>query len=319
MTESNVHYMANPSDTSTQGLMMDLDNMQRLQEAARMMAAAKVTVPKHLAGSPGDCLAVIMQAMQWRMNPFAVAQKTHIVNGILGYEAQLVNAVVSSSSLLSSRINYEYEGNWKGVNGKTCKDDALAVIVSATLYGESEPRSLRVSMAHAGVRNSPLWEQDPRQQLSYLATKRWARLHAPDVLLGVYTPDEVEEMKARDMGDAEVVGRAKSLDDILSGKKAQAPQQEQQALAHYPADEFAKNLPKWTAAIEAGRLTADQVIEKAEASKGPLTDEQMQEIRQVAPAPKEREPGEDDDQGDAYNWDNDGAAGAFGDANGGSK
>ena len=32
-----------------------------------------------------------------------------------------------------------------------------------------------------------------------------------------------------------------------------------------------------------------------------------------------REPGADDDQGDAYNWDNDGAAGAFGDANGGSK
>jgi hypothetical protein len=37
-----------------------------------------------------------MQAAQWGMNPFAVAQKTHVVNGTLGYEAQLVNAVVSS-------------------------------------------------------------------------------------------------------------------------------------------------------------------------------------------------------------------------------
>jgi 3-hydroxymyristoyl/3-hydroxydecanoyl-(acyl carrier protein) dehydratase len=60
------------------------------------MADSKATVPAHLAGKPADCLAVTMQA-QWGMNPFAVAQKTHVVNGTLGYEAQLVNAVVSSS------------------------------------------------------------------------------------------------------------------------------------------------------------------------------------------------------------------------------
>lgn len=52
-------------------------------------------------------------------------------------------------------------------------------------------------MAQAGVRNSPLWEQDPRQQLAYLCVKRWARLHAPDVLLGVYTPDELQEAQPR--------------------------------------------------------------------------------------------------------------------------
>lgn len=42
------------------------------------------------------------------------------------------------------------------------------------LKGE-EPRELTISMAQAGVRNSPLWEQDPRQQLAYLCVKRWAR------------------------------------------------------------------------------------------------------------------------------------------------
>ena len=47
------------------------------------------------------------------------------------------------------------------------------------------------------MRNSPLWEQDPRQQLAYLCVKRWARLNAPDVLLGVYTPDELQETAPR--------------------------------------------------------------------------------------------------------------------------
>ncbi|HCI6929768.1 TPA: recombinase RecT [Klebsiella quasipneumoniae subsp. quasipneumoniae] len=173
------------------------EGMDRLVRFATLMADSKATVPAHLAGKPADCLAVTMQAAQWGMNPFAVAQKTHVVNGTLGYEAQLVNAVVSSSNLLATRLNYKWDGDWSKVSGKTDKSPSLTVTVWATLKGESEPRSLTISMAQAGVRNSPLWEQDPRQQLAYLCVKRWARLHAPDVLLGVYTPDELQEAQPR--------------------------------------------------------------------------------------------------------------------------
>lgn len=173
------------------------EGMDRLVRFATLMADSKATVPAHLAGKPADCLAVTMQAAQWGMNPFAVAQKTHVVNGTLGYEAQLVNAVVSSSNLLATRLNYKWDGDWSKVSGKTDKSPSLTVTVWATLKGESEPRTLTISMAQAGVRNSPLWEQDPRQQLAYLCVKRWARLHAPDALLGVYTPDELQEAAPR--------------------------------------------------------------------------------------------------------------------------
>ena len=173
------------------------EGMDRLVRFATLMADSKATVPAHLAGKTADCLAVTMQAAQWGMNPFAVAQKTHVVNGTLGYEAQLVNAVVSSSNLLATRLNYKWDGDWSKVSGKTDKSPSLTATVWATLKGESEPRTLTISMAQAGVRNSPLWEQDPRQQLAYLCVKRWARLHAPDVLLGVYTPDELQEAAPR--------------------------------------------------------------------------------------------------------------------------
>lgn len=187
-----------PSATiGTAAAIFSPEGMDRLVRFATLMADSKATVPAHLAGKPADCLAVTMQAAQWGMNPFAVAQKTHVVNGTLGYEAQLVNAVVSSSNLLATRLNYRWDGDWSKVNGKTDKSPHLTVTVSATLKGEAEPRELTISMAQAGVRNSPLWEQDPRQQLAYLCVKRWARLHAPDVLLGVYTPDELQETVPR--------------------------------------------------------------------------------------------------------------------------
>lgn len=203
------------------------EGMNQLVRFAELMSQSKATVPKHLEGKPADCLAVTMQAAQWGMNPFAVAQKTHVVNGTLGYEAQLVNAVVSSSSLLATRLNYRWSGDWSNVNGKTDKSPNLTVTVSAVLKGETEPRELTISMAQAGVRNSPLWEQDPRQQLAYLCTKRWARLHAPDVLLGVYTPDELQETAPRVERDiTPQTTTAAGMNSLINAKPAKKPDEQ---------------------------------------------------------------------------------------------
>lgn len=202
------------------------EGMNQLVRFAGLMAESKATVPAHLAGKPADCLAVTMQAAQWGMNPFAVAQKTHVVNGTLGYEAQLVNAVVSSSNLLATRLNYQWDGDWSRVNGKTDKSPNLTVTVSAILKGETDPRALTISMAQAGVRNSPLWEQDPRQQLAYLCVKRWARLHAPDVLLGVYTPDELQEVKPRVERDVTPLASTATGMNKLINAQPEQPQDE---------------------------------------------------------------------------------------------
>ncbi|HAJ0408886.1 TPA: recombinase RecT [Escherichia coli] len=203
------------------------EGMNQLVRFAELMSQSKATVPKHLEGKPADCLAVTMQAAQWGMNPFAVAQKTHVVNGTLGYEAQLVNAVVSSSSLLATRLNYRWSGDWSNVNGKTDKSPNLTVTVSAVLKGEAEPRELTISMAQAGVRNSPLWEQDPRQQLAYLCTKRWARLHAPDVLLGVYPPDELQETAPRVERDiTPQTTTAAGMNSLINAKPVKKPDEQ---------------------------------------------------------------------------------------------
>ncbi|MFN3078095.1 MAG: recombinase RecT, partial [Alphaproteobacteria bacterium] len=71
---------------SSLSLITNSDSMKNVTALAAMMAESKVTVPKHLQGSKGDCLAIIIQASNWGMNPFTVAQKTHLVNGVLGYE-----------------------------------------------------------------------------------------------------------------------------------------------------------------------------------------------------------------------------------------
>lgn len=75
------------ANATTSALVLEPAAMQNMVAFADFLCKAVITVPKHLQGNSGDCLATTMQAMQWGMNPFAVAQKTHLVNGNLGFEA----------------------------------------------------------------------------------------------------------------------------------------------------------------------------------------------------------------------------------------
>lgn len=204
------------------------DLFDRFERLAHVMASATV-LPEHFRGKPGNCFALITQSHRWRMDPFAVAQKTHITQGgALGYEAQLISAVVSTNAPITGRPVYEYLGDWPKVLGKieerkseksggkyyvatyTQKDEeGLGVIVRATIIGEATPREVTVMMAQAWPRFSTQWATDPQQQIGYLAIRKWARRHTPDVLLGVYTPEEHQAGEAmRDMGAAQEVPRA---------------------------------------------------------------------------------------------------------------
>ena len=51
---------------------------------AKLMALSHVAIPKHLRGNPGACLAVTIQAIEWRLSPYAVANKSYSVNDRLG-------------------------------------------------------------------------------------------------------------------------------------------------------------------------------------------------------------------------------------------
>lgn len=206
-------------------IMMNPEIMDRFERIASVMASSKFAVPKHLQGNTGDCLAIIMQSAQWQMDPFAVAQKTHQINGVLGYEAQLVNAVITNRAPITGRLNFEWYGDWTKINGKEDKSWDKGIKVWATLKGETSPREIDVSMGQVGsVRNSPLWVSDPRQQLAYLAIKRWSRLYTPDVILGVYTPDEIAE---REELDVTPVQSTVKKHQGASGLKAQMAEREQ--------------------------------------------------------------------------------------------
>lgn len=199
-------------------LILDNNTLDKIMVFAEMMANGVSTIPKHLHKNKSDCAAVVMQAMQWKMNPYAVAQKTHLVNGSLGYEAQLVNAVIQNSGLVASRFHYEYKGAAGSIE---CR-------VGAVLSGEQDITwNSWLSEKSVTTKNSPLWKTNVPQQMGYLQVKNWARLHCPGAILGVYTNDELYDMdrKIKDVTPIETYVtkfQADSIKNVLSRKSEKA-------------------------------------------------------------------------------------------------
>lgn len=183
--ESRIDKAVSASTRLTTTGAMAFCSVDQIMEFAKVMAIAGVAVPRHLRENVGACLGVAIQASEWQMSPFAVAAKTYVVNDRLAFEAQLVAAVILRRAPIVGRIAYNFTGD----GGKRrCKTSATLQDGGGVVEYES-PEFDKIT-----TKNSPLWKADPDQQLGYFSVRAMCRRHFPDVILGIYTPEEAGQI-----------------------------------------------------------------------------------------------------------------------------
>jgi len=179
---------------------IDPENWGQVMEFAKTMATARHSIPQWLRGSVGDCLAICSRSMRWGMDPYFVAEKTYLMEGKggtkIGYESQLIHAVVEALAPIKGRLRHEITG----------EGDERRCEVWATFKTEDSPHRFKSETLgkrikdigtndRGNFRGSPLWLTKPDVQLFYDASRDWARINCPDVLAGVYSRDELIDME----------------------------------------------------------------------------------------------------------------------------
>lgn len=191
--------------------------LQQVGQAARVMADGGAFIPKHLAGKPRACFAVIVRSWDWKLDPYWVAQCTYETpGGQVGFEGKLCQAILENSGHFAGGIRFEHYGDWSKLVGRfkivknargndvpVCdwpdeEERGLGVEVIGQVKGEEEPRRWKVDLVQAYPRNSPLWVTDPRTQICYLAVRRFGDVAAPGIYGGVrFNVDEFIEASDR--------------------------------------------------------------------------------------------------------------------------
>jgi hypothetical protein len=170
---------------------LDLWDPNTFEQAQRIgkMFASSVLIPEHLRGKLPDVTIALMMARRLGEDPLIVMQNIHVVSGKAGWSAQYIIARTNRSGVFKGRINWREEG----------RGDGLAVTAFAVLADTGEEVSFTASMQMAkdeGWTKNPKYRSMPQLMLRYRSATFLVRLYAPEVMLGVPTIEEVEDVAA---------------------------------------------------------------------------------------------------------------------------
>lgn len=174
------------------GALMRPSNGRELMDMANLMSQSGSMIRDFYRRNPGDCMALIMICAPYGLNPFQVSWKTYRApakdssaeDAPIAFEAQVVAAMVNVSAPVKGRLRYSYHG----------EGDNLVCTVTGIERETGEALDYTSpKLGQIAVKRSPLWRSDPRQQLGYYSARAWARRHFPELLLGVYTREEIED------------------------------------------------------------------------------------------------------------------------------
>lgn len=186
-----------------------------------------------------NCVIALDLASRMKVSPLALMQSLYVVGAEPGWKATFVIAAINSCGKFSP-LHFDVSG----------EGDDLGCIAWATELATGERvESPRVSAKMAKAegwysRKGSKWQTMPEVMLRYRAATFFGRLYAPEILMGLRTVDELEDIGAQRMKHAKV-------------RKIERPQFEQEP---EPAKDLYDTLEEKEQALE-GPEEASKVVD----------------------------------------------------------
>lgn len=182
---------------SRNGLAVASNNLSIFESAEKWELATKMAaslakstiVPKEFQNNANNALIAIEMASRLRTSPLMVMQHLYVVYGRPSWSAQYVIAMINGSGKYDMELQFEEKADDKGKPH------------SCMCWTEKDGRKVTgpvVTMDLAKAegwydKNGSKWKTMPQMMLRYRAASFFGRMNCPDLMMGMYTREEVEE------------------------------------------------------------------------------------------------------------------------------
>lgn len=180
-------------------------------EVAKVFAASEL-VPATYRGKPANCLIAADIANRLGVSTISVMQNLYPINGRISWSSQFIIALINSCGKFS---NLQYAMSGEGAT-RTC-------VAFAKNKDGDRLESPAVSMAMArgegwlGKAGSK-WQTMPELMLQYRAASFFGKLHCPEILMGMMTTEEAEDIPP----EPQSAKKKTEMSDIASATKSDA-------------------------------------------------------------------------------------------------
>lgn len=190
----------------------DVKLMNMSFRTARMLATSAL-VPEAYRQSPENCLVAIDIANRMGISPLMVMQNLYVVKGKPSWSGSFCAAAINGSGRFTP-LEYVFVGE----SGKpTCGCYATAVRTANGVRCVSETITMAMAQAEGWLsKPGSKWKTMPMQMMMYRAAAFFARAHCSDILLGLPTYEEVQDVKG--YGDSGTQTTVVTLDEGAEAK-----------------------------------------------------------------------------------------------------
>lgn len=239
MAKENNGMVVAPAKNTSLSVFSDAQNFETALRMADCLAKSTV-VPREYQGNTGNCMIAIEMASRINTSPMMVMQNLYIVNGRPAWSSQWIISMINSSRRYKTELQYEF-GYDQADGGLSCR--AWAEDYSGhKVYGPK----ISMNMAHAEGwvnKNGSKWKTMPEVMIQYRAASFFGRMNCPDMIMGIYSQDEVLDMVDMDEADCAVILNPESgeIEETPIVKDEPATNKQRQELFKIAGEVFGEN------------------------------------------------------------------------------
>ena len=173
---------------SQQSLFLNVAKFEQAQRVAQMLAASDF-VPKRFQGKVGNCLIALDLAETLNCKPILLMQSMYIVHEEPAFKGSFVAAMINASGRYDKlRYRFDGEGDKYGCTAHA-KDRKTGEVV------EGPKVTWEIVKAEGWLsKNGSKWKTMPELMFSYRAAAWFGRRHDPDILMGMQTVEEAQDI-----------------------------------------------------------------------------------------------------------------------------
>ena len=161
---------------------------QVAQRMAQALASSTI-IPKDYQDNIGNCIIALEMANRLHTSPMMVMQNLYIVNGRPAWSSQYIIAMINASRKYRTELQFEMKGSGNSLECTAFAEDRTGHKVKGP--------TITMAMAEKegwATRSGSKWKTMPEVMIRYRAASFFGRLNCPDMIMGIYSTDEVIEM-----------------------------------------------------------------------------------------------------------------------------
>ena len=170
------------------GIFGTSDNFIMAMQMAKALSSSTI-VPATFQKNDANCLIAIEQAQRLRVSPLMVMQNLYVIQGRPSWSSKFLIAAINNSRKFDIELQFDEK---KDKNGKPFSCTAWTMKNGRRIEGMTVDMDMAKDEGWLS-KNGSKWKSMPQLMLRYRAASFFSSLNCPELTMGLYTREELQD------------------------------------------------------------------------------------------------------------------------------